>query len=191
MKRKIFGRLSIVDITQPPQHREIAAIGEEKYTLTLHITPQLEVADLELDTGNLLAPTCFDGLTPSEEQVEEQDADTAAILIPYRNLRTVIKDFTRPALVEYFIDRALIDYLPHTDLWHHIKAVSTEADVQNWPERTISLAIEASLRAQDYEAFEHITSNGQNKSSCDLVAIVEKATMMRPGCFDEPQLQRG
>ncbi|KAK0747966.1 hypothetical protein B0T21DRAFT_278200 [Apiosordaria backusii] len=200
LNRKVSGSLSMATADQPLQHRSIMSIREEKYTMTLHPTSELQVPDLEFDIGNLLVPTCFDGLTPTKEHVEEEEADevspgngwcTAVILIPYQHIYLMIKDFTTPDLVKYFIDRALAEYIPNTDLWRLVKTLCMEADIQSWPEHIISLAIEASLRAEDYEVFEHVARNGYIKSSCDLVITMEKAAIRRPGCFNEPLMQKG
>ncbi|KAK0669374.1 hypothetical protein QBC41DRAFT_193138, partial [Cercophora samala] len=199
LERKIVGRLSILEADQPPQHRWIVSIHEEAYTITLHVTPQFQIGDLKLDTGNLLAPTCFDGLIPTEEQAEEQEGDqvgekkkgyTAVVLIPYQNLRALISNFTAPNLMEYFINQALTEYLPDTELWLQIKTSCMEADIQSWPGHTMSLAIEASLRAQDYEVFEHLARNGQAKLCCNPFSAVEKAAIMKPSCISESLLQK-
>ncbi|VBB71699.1 Putative protein of unknown function [Podospora comata] len=97
--------------------------------------------------------------------------------------------FTTPAITECFITQALADYLPRAELWFQIKTFCMEAHIQS-PEDTILLTIEASLRAQDYEAFVHVASNGQIESSQKLVSAVEKAVMMRPGCIHHPLLQK-
>lgn len=166
-----------------------------------HLTPQLQVPNVKLDIGNLLVSTYFDGLKPVEEHVKEHDADqkprgtqrsrlAAVVLIPYQNLRAMTGAFTTPAITECFITQALADYLPRADLWFQIKTFCMEAHIQSWPEDTILLTIEASLRAQDYEAFVHVASNGQIESSQKLVSAVEKAVMMRPGCIHHPLLQK-
>ncbi|KAK4647686.1 uncharacterized protein QC761_103545 [Podospora bellae-mahoneyi] len=201
LERKIVGRLSIPEADKPLQHRSVTSIQEENHTMTLHLTPQhltpqLQVSNVKLDIGNLLVPTYFDGLKQVEEHVEEHDADQvdqnrlyiAVVLIPYQNLRAMTGAFTTPAITECFITQALADYLPHADLWFQIKTFCMEAHIQSWPEDTILLIIEASLRAQDYEAFVHVASNGQIESSQKLVSAVEKAVMMRPGCIHHPLL---
>ncbi|KAK4672495.1 hypothetical protein QC763_103545 [Podospora pseudopauciseta] len=188
LERKIVGRLSIPEADKRLQHRSVTSIQEENHTMTLHLTPQhltpqLQVSNVKLDIGNLLVPTYFDGLKPVEEYVEEHDADQAVVLIPYQNFRAMTGAFTTPAITECFITQALADYLPHADLWFQIKTFCMEAHIQSWPEDTILLTIEASLRAQDYEAFVHVASNGQIESSQKLVSAVEKAVVMRLGCL--------
>ncbi|KAK4658664.1 hypothetical protein QC762_103545 [Podospora pseudocomata] len=196
LERKIVGRLSIPEADKPLQHRSVTSIQEENHTMmTLHLTPPLQVSNVKLDIGNLLVPTYFGGLKPVEEHVEEHDADqkprgtqrsrlAAVVLIPYQNLRAMTGAFTTPAITECFITQAL------ADLWFQIKTFCMEAHIQSWPEDTILLTIEASLRAQDYEAFVHVASNGQIELSQTLVSAVEKAVMMRPGCIHHPLLQK-